>query len=226
ESSSHPIAKAIAALCRGQNHTIIADSAIEELPGRGLKGTFTIHTSANDIRYEAAIGSETFVSSLGTPITTDQSTIMSTWKFAGKSVALLALRPLSLSDGDETTFNLVAQFATSDPLRAEAASVLSALREQGLSIWMISGDNAITAVAVGHQLGILATNIIAGVLPSEKAEWIRWLQDSAPRRNGKAGRAMVAMVGTASMTLPHSLPRTPELPSALAQMLLYQVPNS
>ncbi|KAK5311200.1 hypothetical protein LTR93_011800 [Exophiala xenobiotica] len=226
ESSSHPIAKAITELCRGQNRTTIADSAIEELSGRGLKGTFTMHTPANDTRYEAAIGSETFVSSLGTPITTDQSTIMSTWKFAGKSVALLALRPLSLSDGDETTFNLVAQFATADSLRAEAASVLSALREQGLSIWMISGDNAITAVAVGHQLGILATNIIAGILPSEKAEWIRWLQDSAPRRNGKAGRAMVAMVGTASMTLPHSLPRTPELPSALAQTLLYQVPNS
>ncbi|KAK5527382.1 hypothetical protein LTR25_011238, partial [Vermiconidia calcicola] len=108
ESSSHSIAKAIAELCRGQNRTTIADSAIEELPGRGLKGTFTIHTSANDTRYEAAIGGETFVSSLGTPITTDQSTIMSTWKSAGKSVALLALRPLSLSDGDETTFNLVA----------------------------------------------------------------------------------------------------------------------
>ncbi|KAK5425304.1 hypothetical protein LTR34_011263, partial [Exophiala xenobiotica] len=50
ESSSHSIAKAIAELCRGQNRTTIADSAIEELPGRGLKGTFTIHTSANDTR--------------------------------------------------------------------------------------------------------------------------------------------------------------------------------
>ncbi|KIV92543.1 hypothetical protein PV10_03832 [Exophiala mesophila] len=195
ESSSHPIAKAIAALCGGQSRTTIADSAIEELPGRGLKGTFTIHTSANDTRYEAAIGSETFVSSLGTPITTDQSNIMATWKSAGKSVALLAVRPLSLSDRDETTFKLVAQFATTDSLRPEAVSVLSALREQGLSIWMISGDNAMTAIAVGHQLGIPATNIIAGVLPSEKAERIRWLQNSAPKRNGKAGRAMVAMVG-------------------------------
>jgi P-type E1-E2 ATPase len=60
---------------------------------------------------------------------------------------------------------------------------------------MISGDNATTAIAVGYQLGIPAANIIAGVLPSEKADMIRWLQSSAPTRSGKTGRAMVAMVG-------------------------------
>jgi P-type Cu+ transporter len=195
ESSSHPMAKAITALCVEQNRATIVISAIEELPGRGLKGTFTIHTSANDIRYEAAIGSETFISLLGTPIDTYWSNTASTWKTAGKSIALLALRPLSLSDGKEAAFKLAAQFATTDPLRPEASSVLSSLREQGLSTWMISGDNATTAMAVGYQLGIPATNIIAGVLPSEKADKIRWLQSSAPKRNGKTGRAIVAMVG-------------------------------
>ena len=195
ESSSHPIAKAITALCAEQNIAAVTNYTIEELPGRGLKGTFTIHTTTNDTRYEAAIGSETFISSLGTPIDIYWSNSASTWKASGKSIALLALRPLSLSDGKEAAFKLAAQFATTDPLRPEASSVLSALREQGLSIWMISGDNATTATAVGHQLGIPATNIIAGVLPSEKADKIRWLQSSAPKRNGKTGRAIVAMVG-------------------------------
>jgi P-type E1-E2 ATPase len=60
---------------------------------------------------------------------------------------------------------------------------------------MISGDNPTTATAAGHQLGIPSTNIIAGVLPSEKADKIRWLQSTAPKRNGKTGRAIVAMVG-------------------------------
>ncbi|KAJ4330988.1 hypothetical protein N0V87_009522 [Didymella glomerata] len=195
ESSSHPIAKAIAALCAEQNRATIINSTIEELPGHGLKGSFTIHTSTNDTQYEAAIGSEIFISLLGTPIDTDQSNAASTWKTAGKSIALLALRRLSLSDGEKTAFKLAAQFATTDPLRPEASAVLSALRKQGLSIWMISGDNATTATAVGHQLGLPATNIIAGVLPSEKADKIRWLQSSAPKRKGKAGRAIVAMVG-------------------------------
>jgi P-type Cu+ transporter len=195
ESSSHPIAKAIAALCAEQNRVTITDSTIEELPGHGLKGTFTIHTSTSDTRYEAAIGSETFIALLGTPIDTYWSNIASVWKTAGKSIALLALRPLSLSDGTEAAFKLAAQFATTDPLRPEASSVLSTLRKQGLSIWMISGDNVTTATAVGHQLGLPATNIIAGVLPSEKADKIRWLQSSASKRNGKPGRAIVAMVG-------------------------------
>jgi Cu+-exporting ATPase len=195
ESSSHPIAKAIITLCAAQDRVAIVNSTIEELPGRGLKGTFTIHTSTNDARYEAAIGSETFISSLGTLMNTCWSNNASVWQITGKSIALLALRPLSLSDGKEAAFKLAAQFATSDPLRPEAPFVLSALRKQGLSIWMISGDNATTATAVGYQLGIPATNIIAGVLPSEKADKIRWLQSSAPRRNGKTGRAIVAMVG-------------------------------
>ena len=195
ESSSHPIAKAITALCVEQTRATITNSTIEELPGCGLKGTFTIHTSTNDARYEAAIGSEAFISLLGTPIDTYWSNNASTWKTAGKSIALLALRPLSLLDGKEPAFKLTAQFATTDPLRPEASSVLSALRKQGLSTWMISGDNATTAMAVGYQLGIPASNIIAGVLPSEKADKIRWLQSSAPKRNGKTGRAIVAMVG-------------------------------
>jgi Cu+-exporting ATPase len=195
ESSSHPIAKAITALCATKDRSTITKSTIEEFPGRGLKGTFTIHTSTSDTRYEAAIGSETFISCLGIPIDAYWSQNASTWKTAGKSVAVLAMRPLSLSDGKEPAFKLAAQFATTDRLRPEASFVLSALRKQGLSIWMISGDNAITATAVGYQLGIPATNIIAGVLPSEKADKIHWLQSSVPKRNGKNGRAIVAMVG-------------------------------
>lgn len=195
ESSSHPIAKAITALCETQDRVNIINSTIEEFPGRGLRGTITIRTSTNDTRYEAAIGSETFISFLGTPIETHWSNNALTWKTAGKSIALMALRPLSLSGEKEAAFRLAAQFATTDRLRPEASSVLSALRKQGLSIWMVSGDNAITATAVGYQLGIPATNIIAGVLPSEKADKIRWLQSSARKRNGKTGRAIVAMVG-------------------------------
>jgi Cu+-exporting ATPase len=195
ESSSHPIAKAITALCATKDRSTITKSTIEEFPGRGLKGTFTIHTSTSDTRYEAAIGSETFISCLGIPIDAYWSQNASTWKTAGKSVAVLAIRPLSLSDGKEPAFKLAAQFATTDRLRPEASFVISALRKQGLSIWMISGDNAITATAVGYQLGIPATNIIAGVLPSEKADKIHWLQSSVPKRNGKNGRAIVAMVG-------------------------------
>lgn len=60
---------------------------------------------------------------------------------------------------------------------------------------MITGDNLTTAQKVAASVGIPPTNIIAGVLPSEKAEKISWLQSHAPKRHNKPGRAIVAMVG-------------------------------
>jgi len=195
DSSSHPMASAITTLCAEQDCAAVIDSTVEEIPGHGLKGLFTVRTPTSNTRYEGAIGNETFISSLGTPIDTCWSNNTIAWKNSGKSIALLALRPLSLLDGEPPAFKLAAQFATTDPIRPEASFVLSALRQQGLSTWMISGDNITTAMAVGRLLGIPAKNIIAGVLPSEKAEKIRWLQSSASKRYGKPGRAIVAMVG-------------------------------
>jgi heavy metal translocating P-type ATPase len=195
ESSSHPMAKAIAARCAKEPFLNIVESAIEEIPGRGLRGTFIVPTSTRSSSYEAAIGNEAFITSLGTPIDISWSENASSWKRAGKSIALLAIRPLSALDEKTTNFKLAAQFATADRLRPEAAFVVSALRQQGLSIWMISGDNAMTSISLGNQLGIPASNIIAGVLPSEKADKIRWLQQNSPKRKGRSGRAIVAMVG-------------------------------
>jgi heavy metal translocating P-type ATPase len=195
ESSSHPIAKAIAALCAEQDRATVSHSAIEEISGRGLRGTFTIQTSASDSRYEAAIGSETFISSLGATIEDSHSELTSAWKAAGKSIALLALHPLTLSPEKEAPLKLAALFSTTDPLRPEAFSVLSTLCSQGLTIYMLTGDNAQTALSIGTQLSIPLTNIIASVLPSEKADKIRHLQSTAPKRNGKPGRAIIAMVG-------------------------------
>jgi P-type E1-E2 ATPase len=72
----------------------------------------------------------------------------------------------------EVAFKLGAQFATTDPLRPESSSVLSALYKQELSIWMISGDNVITDTTVGHQLGLPTININASILSSEKIDKI------------------------------------------------------
>jgi Cu+-exporting ATPase len=203
ESSSHPIAKAIAALCADHSKSPISKSAVEEIPGRGLKGRFTIITSQGETQYEAAIGNEAFITSLNTPIPPHCSDKTTVWKTAGKSIALLALRSVSASlEGQapftQLPFELSAQFATTDPLRPEASYVISSLQNHGLSIWMITGDNPTTAIAVGNQLGIQTANIIAGVLPHEKADKIRHLQSTAPKRNNKFDsktRAIVAMVG-------------------------------
>jgi cation transport ATPase len=99
---------------------------------------------------------------------------------------------------------LGAILAASDPLRLEAAEVVKLLQNRGIHVWMLSGDNPKTANAVGSQVGTPPGNSIAGVLPAQKAEKVRYLQQSLEPRGGggfqsaltqKRSRATVSMVG-------------------------------
>ncbi|KAI9767407.1 MAG: hypothetical protein M1835_007043, partial [Candelina submexicana] len=200
ETSGHPIAKAITDLSHTKKQATILDADVEEVAGRGLRGTFTIAEADVKAKYEAVIGNEAFMSNLGIKLNGSCTTTIEKRKREGKSVALLAVKRLSTtSSAPMDKFTLAAQFATADPLRPEAMQVIRRLREAGIGVYMLTGDNATTARAVGEQVGIPHNNIIAGVLPSEKADKIRWLQANASTRHSRAqkpGRkAVVAMLG-------------------------------
>jgi len=74
--------------------------------------------------------------------------------------------------------------AIADPIKASAGAALQALRDAGISVVMLTGDNRTTAQAVARRLGI--TEIKAEVLPDQKASVIEKL-----RREGRK----VAMAG-------------------------------
>jgi Cu+-exporting ATPase len=74
--------------------------------------------------------------------------------------------------------------AIADPIKPSAAAALAVLREDGLRIVMLTGDNLTTARAVAFSLGI--AEVEAGVLPERKSEVVQRLR--------KEGR-LVAMVG-------------------------------
>jgi P-type Cu2+ transporter len=74
--------------------------------------------------------------------------------------------------------------AATDPIRSSARDAMAQLKALGLEVAMISGDNERTATAVGAQLGI--DRVFAEVLPQDKADHIRRLQDEGKK---------VAMVG-------------------------------
>ncbi|KAI9771627.1 MAG: hypothetical protein M1840_001842 [Geoglossum simile] len=188
ETSSHPIAKAIMGLCEKQLRLPIHDADIEEVPGRGLKGIFSVKEVSGMAQYEAIIGNENFMRSVRTLVRNTSRRHVEKWKQQGKSIALLSIRRLS-SHGifESNRHMLAAQFATADALRPEAPFVIKKLQESGVAVWMLSGDNTTTATAVGAMVGIPATNIIAGVLPEEKAKKIQYLQRTAPKR-GTHGR--------------------------------------
>lgn len=74
--------------------------------------------------------------------------------------------------------------AAADPIKPNAKIAVSRMKEMGLEVAMITGDNKKTAETVGKQLGI--DRVFSEVLPEEKSSYIKRLQDE--------GR-FVAMVG-------------------------------
>lgn len=199
ENSSHPLARAAVSFSVSEGVTAMEISDIVEVAGKGLKATCQLPHSELQTRYEVLVGNEALLQDHIVAIPQDSADMLESWKASGNSVMLLACRELGSKKG-----GLIGIFAASDPLRAEAAGVIKSLQAKGVDVWMLSGDNPKTANAVGNHVGIPPDNIIAGVLPAQKADKVRYLQQMLrpKRRNGfqnaltsKRSRATVAMVG-------------------------------
>jgi Cu+-exporting ATPase len=83
------------------------------------------------------------------------------------------------SDGQTVVFVAVdgavaGVLAVADPVREGAVEEVRRLRDDGLEIVMVTGDNETTARAVARRLGI--ERVVAGVLPDAKAEEVKRLQ--------------------------------------------------
>jgi Cu+-exporting ATPase len=164
KASEHPLSAAIvrAAETRGVSTGTI--DSFENVPGRGVKGRIGSRP--------AALGSETLIEELGI------------------STAPLSARAESLRAGGQTvTFvaagnRLAGAIGVTDPLKETTPGVIEALRRRGLRIVIVTGDNRKTAEAVAGRLGI--DDVIAGMLPGEKARLVERLQ-----RQG----SVVAMAG-------------------------------
>jgi Cu+-exporting ATPase len=79
---------------------------------------------------------------------------------------------------------VIGMIAVADTLKPESAQAVAELEALGLEVWMLTGDNRLTAEAMAREAGI--SRILADVQPDEKAAKVRELQD--------AGK-VVAMVG-------------------------------
>ncbi|RAR15031.1 heavy metal translocatin [Stemphylium lycopersici] len=227
ENSNHPIAHALVSFCNKEEHAMPAAVNVDEVPGKGLKGTFRV--DGQDIT--AIVGNESFMTDHHVSISPEDAASLQKWKSQGESVALVALflpqppqestQPSESPDKFESlsaatiesqpssTWQLACSFSIADALRPEAPGVISALQARGIDVWMLSGDNPTTANAVGAQVGISSSNIIAGVLPDQKAEKIKYLQQTLTKpskslfhipflgktKQRKTKRATVAMVG-------------------------------
>ncbi|KAJ7904474.1 hypothetical protein B0H14DRAFT_2328013 [Mycena olivaceomarginata] len=188
-ATSHPLAIAIRHYCASNGAIEQTGSSFEETAGLGIQAKFDAGL--------AIIGSQAFMENHGVVIDESTAELVQSWKAEAKSVVFLAVSEAADSDRFD---GIAAVFAVTDPIRTEAPSVISWFAKQGISTWMISGDNITTASAVAKMVGIPASNVIAGVLPHEKM--LQTSGSKRPRdflrslgRRPKTPRSIVAMVG-------------------------------
>ncbi|HMA09432.1 MAG TPA: HAD-IC family P-type ATPase, partial [Ramlibacter sp.] len=75
----------------------------------------------------------------------------------------------------------LALMAFADEPKPGAREALAALRHRGLRIVMISGDNRAAALAMGRRLGLQESEVLAEVLPGDKADKVAQLKQGGHR---------------------------------------------
>lgn len=164
KASEHPLAAAITAYALEQDLEIEAVSDFEAIPGHGIRATIRDK--------EMLAGNRKLMRDSGIDLH-DAESKMAVLEADGKTVMLVAV-------GGE----FAGMIAVADPIKESAKEAIDQLKDLGLHVVMLTGDNKITAQAIAKQAGI--DQVIAEVLPEEKADKVIEIQ-----RTGKK----TAMVG-------------------------------
>jgi P-type Cu+ transporter len=159
--SEHPIAKAIVNKANLKKYKSV--SQFENLRGRGVEGKIS--------GKEIIIGNITLMKERKINFKSFQEKINS-FENDGKTTMIIVQNK-----------KIIGVIAVADAIKDDSVSAIRKLNEQGYKTVMITGDNEATAKAIAKQVGI--KEVIAGVLPGDKAKKVKELQ-----RNG-----MVAFVG-------------------------------
>lgn len=153
DSSEHPLASAIVKKAKDKNLTISPSKEFEAIEGKGVKATYEGKT--------AFVGSNRLLADV--PISEEfQKQALSLQKEA-KTVVYVGL------DG-----KIIGLIAIQDVPKKTSKQAISELKARGLKTIMLTGDNKEVAEAIGREVGI--DQVIAGVLPNEKAAEIEKLQ--------------------------------------------------
>lgn len=176
EDSGHPVARAVVAWCAEQELVGVMMQESKEIAGKGILGRFT-SSAGTSATTEILVGNAALLEEHDVNIPSEVQKTITTWSNAARSIILIAAS--TSSDPSSRSFQLRAVLATADPIRPEAPAIINTLQStHNISVYMLTGDNLATATAVGKQVGIPPSNIIAGVLPEQKAEKVRWLQET------------------------------------------------
>lgn len=161
--SEHPLSDAVVNTL--QNEKEISIDKFENVPGKGVKGI---------------VGSQTYYAGNLSLLNDNHITIASHLQELANKWTQEAKTLVWFADSTQA----IAAIALTDEIKQTSAQAISQLQEMGVKVYMLTGDNAISAQAISRKVGI--NHYKAGVLPNEKAQFIKDLQ-----ANGKK----VGMVG-------------------------------
>ena len=184
--SEHPLARAVLAAAKAREIPVLAPEDLRAIPGRGTEGLVA------GVPY--LIGSLRWFEDLGVSLGSLQSEAERLQKGGATLSALAERRPEGLV--------LRALMVFADEPKPGAREALASLRARGLRIVMISGDNRGAALAMGERLGLHAHEVMAEVLPGDKAALVAELKQGKMHplggqrttRSGERGGTVV-MVG-------------------------------
>ncbi len=162
--SEHPLAAAIVQGAEERGLGVAAASDFQSATGKGILGRVEDR--------EVAVGNRALFEARGID-PGDLPGRAEARRGEGETVMLVAL--------DGRAAGLI---AVADPVKDSAIDAIAALKAEGLSVVMLTGDSRTTAEAVARRLGI--EDVFAEVLPEQKAEAVKKLQ-----RQGR----VVAMAG-------------------------------
>ena len=163
QRSEHPLARAVMMRAEEDGLTAAPVGDFRALPGNGLTATLSGETLLG--------GSLSFVSS--------QVDVPRSIRQKAEALAEEGKTPLLFAQAG----HLAGVIAVADVIKADSPAAIAALRNMGIRVVMLTGDNEKTARAIGRLAGV--DEVIAGVLPEGKESVIRRLQ----------AQGRVAMVG-------------------------------
>jgi len=162
--SEHPLASAIVVGAEERGIKLTTASVFESLTGRGVTGEVDGH--------KVSLGNPALIQELGID-TSELATKAEVLRREGQTVMFVAV------DGQA-----VGLISVGDPIKQSTPQAINQLHAEGIYIVMLTGDSETTAHAVASQLNL--DEVVAGVLPDQKAEIVKRFQ---------AGGRRVAMAG-------------------------------
>jgi Cu+-exporting ATPase len=156
KNSEHPLAAAVVRRAESAGVAVPASERFTSFGGRGV--------SAVVEGEEVLIGNQPFLEENRITIPEEAKNRIAALQDEGKTAVLVA--------GGGTLRGIL---AVADTLKATTKAAIADLKQMGLAVTMITGDNERTAHAIAREVGI--DDVHAGVLPQDKAREVRTLQE-------------------------------------------------